>query len=100
MTYHKSVPLLLRRSHLQKLPAAIGHQLQTEEQLVGDVKELQFPLRLLLIRGFLRRPNGASRTAAADWELVHALAAPYGVAAASTVGFHLQRLNAARNSPW
>jgi hypothetical protein len=99
MTYHKRVPLLLGRFHLHKIPAAAGHQLQTEEQPVSK-KELHFPQRLLLIRHFLRRPNGASRTAAADWELVHEMAAPYEVAAASTMVFCLQWLNDAWDSPW
>jgi hypothetical protein len=96
MTYDRRVPLLIHRFHLQNLPTAAGNRIHSEEQLASDVNEPHLPHR-----AFLRQPNRAWWTVAADCELLCEMALSYGSAVpASTAGFRFQWLNGIRDSPW
>jgi hypothetical protein len=96
MTYHRRVPLLLRRFHLQNLPATAGNRIHSEEQPACNINQLHLPHR-----AFLRQPNGAWWTTTVNWELLHEIALSYRPAAvASTAGFCFQCLNGVRDSPW
>lgn len=106
-SYHTRVPHHLPPVLRQKSSQAVGHWIQSEEELGSSETELHFPHQLPLIRGYPRRQNEASQIAAADWEVLwpignccgHDKALKHEMEAASTRGSRLPWLQDARDSP-